>query len=114
VLSLLFLPYAFGMQYFVLFLFIVFYGLDWVATVPPTVRLSAEVFGRERASIVFGWVVASHQMGAAFAAFMAGWLRTVTGAYSLAFTCAGVMCVIAALGVLPIGRTGRIPAAEAA
>ncbi len=106
-LSLLFLPQALVGPSSGLMIFAVFYGLDWIATVPPTVRLSAEVFGRERASIVFGWVVAAHQVGAAFAAFMAGWLRTTTGAYTLAFTSAGALCLVAAVGVLPIGRSWR-------
>lgn len=106
-LSLLFLPHALVGPSAGLMIFAVFYGLDWIATVPPTVRLCAEVFGRERASIVFGWVVAAHQVGAAFAAFMAGWLRTTTGAYTLAFMSAGALCLAAAVGVLPIGRTGR-------
>ncbi|MDB6127951.1 MAG: major facilitator superfamily 1 [Verrucomicrobia bacterium] len=113
-LSLLFLPSALLGPATWMMLFAVFYGLDWIATVPPTVRLCAESFGREKASIVFGWVVASHQLGAAFAAYAAGWLRTTTGAYSLAFTAAGALCLIAALGVLPIGKTkraGLIPAA---
>ncbi len=105
-LSLIFLPHALAGPSAGLLVFAVFYGLDWIATVPPTVRLSAEVFGRERASIVFGWVVASHQMGAAFAAFAAGWLRTTTGAYTLAFVGAGALCLAAAVGVLPIARRG--------
>jgi predicted MFS family arabinose efflux permease len=103
-LSLLFLPHALIGPSAGLMVFAVFYGLDWIATVPPTVRLCGEVFGRERASIVFGWVVAAHQLGAAFAAFGAGWLRTSTGAYTLAFTSAGALCLVAAVGVLPIGR----------
>jgi predicted MFS family arabinose efflux permease len=106
-LSLIFLPAALVGPSTGLMVFALFYGLDWIATVPPTVRLSAEVFGRERASIVFGWVVAAHQVGAAFAAFMAGWLRTTTGAYTLAFMGAGALCLIAAVGVLPIGRGQR-------
>jgi len=103
-LSLLFLPYALVGSSTMLLAFSVFYGLDWIATVPPTVRLTAEVFGRERASIVFGWVVAAHQVGAAFAAFAAGWLRTTSGTYMLAFTGAGALCLGAALAVLPISR----------
>jgi predicted MFS family arabinose efflux permease len=102
-LSLLFLPLALNGPATWLGAFAVFYGLDWIATVPPTVRLCGEVFGRERASIVFGWVVASHQVGAAFAAFMAGWTRTTAGTYAPAFIGAGILCVIAAVGVLPIG-----------
>lgn len=103
-LSLLFLPAALLGSPAGLGVFAVFYGLDWIATVPPTVKLTGEVFGREKASIVFGWVVASHQVGAAFAAYGAGILRTTTGSYTLAFFSAGALCVIAALVVLPIGR----------
>src|SRR5258707_376723 len=68
-LSLLFLPYAFGTAYFGLILFIVFYGLDWVATVPPTVALTADTFGKRNLGVVYGWIFASHQLGAASAAF---------------------------------------------
>jgi len=103
-LSLLFLPMALLGTTAGLGVFAIFYGLDWIATVPPTVKLTGEVFGREKASIVFGWVAAAHQVGAAFAAYAAGALRTVTGSYTLAFFGAGALCVIAALIVLPIGR----------
>lgn len=103
-LSLLFLPSALVGPSAGLLVFAVFYGLDWIATVPPTVRLTADVFGREKAGIVFGWIVAAHQLGAAFATSAAGVLRTTTGSYTLAFLGAGALCVIAALGVLPIGR----------
>lgn len=103
-LSLLFLPHALVGSAAGLGIFAVFYGLDWIATVPPTVRLTADVFGRENATIVFGWVVASHQLGAAFATYSAGALRTYSGSYALAFIGAGVLCMIAAFGVLPIAR----------
>ncbi len=103
-LSLLFLPMALRGPTGALGVFALFYGLDWIATVPPTVRLTGEVFGRENASIVFGWIAAAHQVGAAFAAFAAGVLRTTTGSYTLAFFSAGALCVIAALIVLPIGK----------
>src|SRR5207244_4432865 len=66
-LSLLLLPFALSSAYLTLLVFIVFYGLDWVATVPPTIALSASVLDRPRAAIVFGWIFASHQIGAAFA-----------------------------------------------
>lgn len=108
-LSLLFLPSALLGPSLGLGVFALFYGLDWIATVPPTVKLTGEVFGREKASIVFGWVVASHQVGAAFAAYAAGALRTVTGSYTAAFFSAGALCVIAALIVLPIGRRKLVP-----
>ncbi len=94
--------------------FALFYGLDWIATVPPTVRLTAEVFGREKASIVFGWIGASHQVGAAFAAYGAGALRTGSGSYTPAFMAAGALCLIAALIVLPVAKTKREAAAAAA
>ncbi len=111
-LSLMFLPHALLGPTAGLGVFAVFYGLDWIATVPPTVRLTADVFGREKASIVFGWVVASHQLGAAFAAYAAGALRTSLGSYAWAFISAGALCLIAALAVLPIARTrnATIPA----
>jgi len=111
-LSLLFLPQALLGPAAGLGVFAVFYGLDWIATVPPTVRLTGEVFGREKASIVFGWVVASHQVGAAFAAYTAGALRTYYGSYAPAFLGAGALCLIAAVGVLPIAKARR--AAETA
>jgi predicted MFS family arabinose efflux permease len=112
-LSLVFLPRALLGADPGLWMFAVFYGLDWVATVPPTVRLTGEVFGRERAGIVFGWIAAAHQLGAAFAAFGAGWLRTASGTYSLAFMAAGALCLVAALGVLPIGRARPVVAVAA-
>ena len=81
-----------------------FYGLDWLATVPPTVRLIAERFGRERANIVFGWVFAGHQLGAASAAFGGGLSRTLLASYLPAFFIAGALCMIAAAIVLLIGK----------
>ncbi len=113
-LSLLFLPAALVGPSLGLGLFALFYGLDWIATVPPTVKLTGEVFGREKASIVFGWVVAAHQVGAAFAAFAAGALRTSTGSYTLAFFSAGALCVVASLIVLPIGKRKVLPQAAVA
>lgn len=103
-LSLFFLPSALVGPAAGLLVFAIFYGLDWIATVPPTVRLTADVFGREKAGIVFGWVVAAHQLGAACATSAAGVLRTTTGSYTLAFAGAGLLCLIAAVGVLPVGR----------
>ncbi|MDB6165006.1 MAG: transporter, partial [Lacunisphaera sp.] len=107
-LSLLFLPQALLGGTAMLGMFAIFYGLDWIATVPPTVKLTGEVFGREKASIVFGWVAACHQVGAACAAYAAGALRTITGTYTLAFFSAGALCVVAALVVLPIGKGRRL------
>jgi MFS family permease len=103
-LSLLLLPFALTSTYLVLLLFIVFYGLDWVATVPPTIALSTEKFGRERGAIVFGWIFAAHQFGASFAAFSAGALRTWLGDYQVTFITAGLLCLVASGLVIRIGR----------
>jgi predicted MFS family arabinose efflux permease len=84
--------------------FAVFYGLDWVATVPPTVRLTSEAFGRENTGVVYGWIGASHQLGASLAAFGAGAIRTELGNYQLAFWIAGALCVLAGLTFVTIGR----------
>jgi MFS family permease len=106
-LSLLLLPFALSSTYLVLLLFIVFYGLDWVATVPPTIALSSEKFGRERGAIVFGWIFAAHQFGASFAAFTAGALRTWLGDYQVTFITAGLLCLVASGLVIRIGRGAR-------
>ncbi len=114
-LSLLLLPFALGSTYLTLLVFIVFYGLDWVATVPPTISLSSGVLGRANGGIVFGWVFASHQLGAAFAASAAGGLRTWLGDYQVAFISAGLLCLIASGLVIRIGRAARgQPALQAA
>jgi predicted MFS family arabinose efflux permease len=78
-------------------LFAMFYGLDWIATVPPTVKLTASAFGREKAGIVFGWIFAAHQIGAATAAFGAGFSRTEFLTYLPAFYTAGAACLVAAV-----------------
>jgi len=113
-LSLLFLPFAFGFDFYGLPIFAVFYGLDWIATVPPTVRLTTDIFGRDKGPIVFGWIVAGHQLGAAFATLAAGMMRTSLGNYQLATMCSGALCIIGAVVVLRIrGRSGHAPAALA-
>jgi len=104
-LSLIFLPFSFNFSFYGLWAFAVFYGLDWIATVPPTVRLVANVFGKENVGVMFGWIVAGHQIGAATAAFGAGMLKTSTGTYLQAFILSGVLCLIAAVCVLQIGQT---------
>jgi MFS family permease len=106
-LSLLALPWAFGSPHLGLIAFTVFYGLDWVATVPPTVALTADTFGRERVGIVFGWIFAAHQFGAAFAAWAAGATRSWTGDYRTAFLVAGGICLIASGLVLRISVPTR-------
>jgi predicted MFS family arabinose efflux permease len=102
-LSLLFLPYSFDLSFYGLSMFAVFYGLDWIATVPPTVRLAEQSFGKENAPMMFAWIAAAHQAGAASAAWGAGYLRTETGDYFSAFITAGIVCIIAALLVPFIG-----------
>jgi sugar phosphate permease len=113
-LSLLLLPYAFGSPQFGLILFIVFYGLDWVATVPPTVQLARKAFGSQNFAIVYGWIFAAHQLGAASIAFAAGAVRTFFGDYQLAFMTSGLLCLIAAGLVLRIGRAQTQPIEEPA
>jgi sugar phosphate permease len=106
--SLLFLPAAYSLGVPGLSAFVVFYGLDWVATVPPTVRLIAEKFGKDRVGPVFGWVFAAHQFGASFAAFAAGAVHTWLGDYLVAFTAAGLLCLVAS--GLVLGLRGRVAA----
>ena len=102
-LSLMILP-SLNFTLYGLSLFAVFFGLDFIATVPPTVRLAARSFGAERASLVFGWVFAAHQLGAAVAAFGAGVSRDVLASYLPAFFTAGAACMIAALAAVAIRR----------
>jgi sugar phosphate permease len=102
-LSLIFLPFSFASLHG-LSIFAVFYGLDWIATVPPTVRLTTQIFGKEKAGVMFGWIVAAHQIGAATATLIAGALRTETGTYLHAFILSGTLCVITAIMVLRIGQ----------
>jgi predicted MFS family arabinose efflux permease len=101
----MYLPYS-DFSLYSLSLFGVFYGLDWIATVPPTLRLTTEAFGERDAPVVFGWVVAGHQVGAASAAFMAGVLRVQLGSYLTPFVIAGATGVVAAFLALRIGRRG--------
>jgi sugar phosphate permease len=108
-LSLAFLPFS-DFTFYGLSLFAMFYGLDWIATVPPTVRLTAQRFGTERANLVFGWIFAGHQLGAGTAAFGAGLSRTVLDSYLPAFFVAGALCVIAALLALSISRPKPVTA----
>ncbi|TQL51264.1 cyanate permease [Ornithinicoccus hortensis] len=87
-----------------LWVFIIFYGLDWVATVPPTVTLCRDRFG-EAGAVVFGWVFAAHQLGAAVAASGAGWIRSSLGSYDLAWFAAGALCLGAAVMSIAIRPT---------
>ena len=103
-LSLFFLPFALSGSHAGLWVFAVWYGLDWIATVPPTLRLATDAFGAERAPIIFGWIGAGHQVGAALTAFAAGWIRTTQGDYRLAFWASGALCLLAAVLALQVGR----------
>ncbi|WP_308258600.1 MFS transporter [Saccharothrix obliqua] len=87
--------------------FIIFYGLDWVATVPPTVALCREVFGLS-APVVFGWVFASHQLGAAFAATAAGLVRDQFGNYAPAWYVAGALSISAAFLSMRVRRSAAL------
>jgi sugar phosphate permease len=101
------LPLAFGSGY-ALVAFAVFYGLDWVATVPPTAAIAADTFGRERVGIVFGWIFAAHQVGAATAAWAANASRTWFGTYNYAFVSGGILCLLAAGLSLTMEKTDRV------
>ncbi len=84
--------------------FFVFYGLDWVATVPPTVALCREMFGIENAGVIYGWVYVGHQIGGALMAWLAGAIHDWTGGYRLAFHIVGIVCVATAIAVMSIKR----------
>ena len=112
-LSLIYLPYS-DFSFVSLSVFAVFYGLDWIATVPPTVRIATEAFGDKNAPLIFGWVVAGHQLGAACAAFFAGFMRSSQGDYLQAFMIAGVTGLVAAVLSLMIGRQPKQPVLAAA
>jgi MFS family permease len=99
-LSLLCLPYTLAHGNSELRWFAIFYGLDWVATVPPTVRLASDLFGRQNAGVIFGWIAAAHQLGAALAALGAGAIRTAFGDYNGAFWISGTVCFLAGISFL--------------
>jgi predicted MFS family arabinose efflux permease len=87
--------------------FAVIYGLDWVATVPPTIALTHAAFGRDRAPVVFGWVFCAHMLGGALAAWLAGAFREAFGDYLIAFTAAGALALLAGFAALGIARGPR-------
>jgi predicted MFS family arabinose efflux permease len=107
-LSLIYLPYS-HFSFVSLSLFAAFYGLDWIATVPPTVRIANEKFGDKNAPIIFGWIVAGHQLGAASAALLAGLIRTAQGSYLEAFVIAGTTGLAAAFLSLMIEKRRTAP-----
>lgn len=102
-LSLLFVPFIHDTLGVVAFS--VLFGLDYIATVPPTIALAADTFGRRNVGVVYGWIFAAHQVGAAVAACAAGLARDSFGDYVLAFYLAGAMAVLAGLMALTIRRS---------
>jgi len=105
-LSLFWLPFS-TFTFYGLSIFAMFYGLDWLATVPPTVKLAAQEFGKDKAAMIFGWIFATHQLGAATAAYGAGLTRTLLLTYNPALFAAGAACLIAAASVLMIRVQAR-------
>ncbi|WP_213737893.1 MFS transporter [Bradyrhizobium sp. dw_411] len=101
-LSLLYLPFALGMDLFSVSMFAAFYGLDWFATLPPTIRLTTDRFGPAMAPLVFGWMFVGHQIGASIAAYGAGLTRTLDGTYAPAFALSGILCIVAGFASLGI------------
>lgn len=109
-LSLIFLIHS-DFDLFSLAIFSIFFGLDWIATVPPTLRLTSDHFGDRDAPVIFGWILAGHQLGAASAAFFAGYMRTVQGNYLEAFVIAGATGLLAALLSIMMARRAAPAAA---
>jgi len=111
-LSLMYLPFAFDLSFAGLSVWSVFYGFDWIVSVPPTVRLLTRIIGNDRIGMMVAWITVVHQLGAASAAYLGGVLRLDFGSYLEAFMASGLMCICAALMVLFIGVGGaaRTPA----
>jgi MFS family permease len=110
-LSLLMLPFVHNVSGF--FLFAVIYGLDWFATVPPSMAITADTFGKQNVGKVYGWIFMSHQIGAAIMASTAGALRTWLGDYHSAFFSGGVIALVAAGLALQIKTKPKAPPATA-
>jgi sugar phosphate permease len=108
-LALLYLPFALDLPFYALSAFSIVYGLDWIASAPPTVRLLTRVVGAERIGIMVAWITVIHQIGGAMAAYLAGLLRIDFGTYLEAFIFSGFLLLLAAVMVLFIGagRSGR-------
>ena len=113
-LSLMYLPFAFDMSIYGLPVFSAVYGLDWIASAPPTVRLLTGVVGPEKIGITVAWITVIHQIGSASAAYLAGVLRIAFGTYLEAFVFSGVLLIAAALMVLFVGAGGRVQHRQAA
>lgn len=107
-LSLIALPAALASgSYAWLMVFAVFYGLDWIATVPPTVALARQEFGVQKSAMMYGWMVAFHQVGAGVAAYSGGVFFEAFGSYKMAFLLAGGFCFMASLFVIVIKKQPR-------
>jgi MFS family permease len=103
--SLVLLPYALMQgSLTLLIIFTAFYGLDWIATVPPTVSISRQIFGTQKSGIIYGWIFASHQAGAAVAAYGGGLIYKFFNSYTWAFFLAGVLCVLASMFVIIVKK----------
>ena len=114
-LALLYLPFALDMSFYGLSLFSMVYGLDWIASAPPTVRLLSGVVGTQRIGIMVAWITVIHQIGSASAAYFAGVLRIAFGTYFEAFIFSGMLLIAAAVMMLFIGAgRGREPEVEPA
>ena len=111
-LSLFYLPFSF-VDFYTMTFFAVFYGLDWFATISPTVRMLTDTFGREKAPLVYGWVFTCHQLGGASAAVVAGLIRVNFDDYMGAFMLSGTLCLLAAIAALFIGGGRKAPQAAA-
>jgi sugar phosphate permease len=105
-LSLFIVPYVFQVPG--LLVFAVIFGLDYIATVPPTSALCADIFGRRNVAIVFSWVFFAHQIGAASIAYVSGLIRVQSGSYLYAFIMAGILAIIGGLMALRVGHKADV------
>ncbi|MEE6449975.1 MFS transporter [Gottfriedia acidiceleris] len=104
-LSLLILPFALSTNSIIyLSAFAIFYGMDWIATVPPTIKLATDHFGKEKVGVIYGWIYTAHQLGAGAAAYGGGIVYSWLNAYQSIFIAAGIFCLVATLFVLNIKK----------
>ncbi|PFH87943.1 MFS transporter [Bacillus sp. AFS088145] len=104
-LSLLILPFALSTNSIIyLSAFAIFYGMDWIATVPPTIKLATDHFGKEKVGVIYGWIYTAHQLGAGAAAYGGGLVYSWLNAYQSIFIAAGIFCLVATLFVLNIKK----------
>ncbi|SHN51228.1 Major Facilitator Superfamily protein [Desulfitobacterium chlororespirans DSM 11544] len=108
-LALFLLPAVLVSDRVILIIFVTVYGLNWIATVPSTIKLAADLFG-DRSIVIFGWMMALHQAGSALAAFYAGALQAALHSYTLVFISAAVLCLVAAMIVFLIPGQGHVSA----